>query len=42
MLGDRPKSSEIFWPGEKDDRRAEGDEGGCCGELSLDMMYLDS
>ena len=41
VFGDRPKSSEIFWPGEKDERRAEGDGGDCEGELSLDMMDLD-
>ena len=41
VFGDRPKSSEIFWPGEMDERRAEGAGGDRGGELSLDIMCLD-
>lgn len=37
-FGARLKSSDIFWPGEKDERRAEGDGGDCCGKLSFDMI----
>ena len=39
LVGDRPKSSESFCPGEKEARRADGTDGVSGGELlSLDMV----
>lgn len=39
LVGERPKSSESFCPGEKEARRAEGTDGVNGGELlSLDMV----
>ncbi len=35
VVGDRPKNSENFWPGEKEERRPVGEEG---GEFSFDIV----
>ena len=40
-VGERPKSSESFCPGEKEARRADGTDGVSGGELlSLDMVKM--
>lgn len=41
LVGERPKSSESFCPGEKEARRADGTDGVGGGELlSLDMIKM--